>query len=75
MSSENRRLTSLFKELKHMHTISNPQCLLLQNQTAWIDLELLHFYAFSITEILILHYRSLFQVFKPQQHFKIYFSY
>lgn len=75
MSSGNRRLTSLLEELKHMHTISNHQCLLLQNQTAWIDLELPHFYAFSITEILILHYLWLFQVLKPQQHFKIYFSY
>lgn len=43
MSSGNRTLTTVLEELKHMHTISNHQCLVLQDQTVWADLELLHF--------------------------------
>lgn len=69
------RETTVLEELKHMHIIRNYQCLVLQDQTAWVDLELLHFYAFSITKILILHYIWLVQVFKLQQHFKINFPY
>lgn len=69
MGSANRRLTSVLEELKHMYTTSNHQCLALQDQAAWVELELLQFYAFSITKILILNYLWLFQVLKSQQHF------